>query len=334
MKVDRRLLAFALKTLKLPPETPAELRPLSARGSDRSYFRLRWEAAQSAIAMHYSPQRLENAGFADIAAFLGRIGVPVPRVLGHDPEDCFIVMQDLGNDDLWSARQAPWEMRRLLYQKALAAIRPLHAYPARSLPEEGIALPEAFGPALYRWERDYFKENFVIGFCGIHPDPAFARRLEAELEAMAGRLNQLPRCLVHRDLQSQNIMLLNGEPFFIDFQGMRLGTLFYDLGSLLYDPYVYFPDDARTDLLGFYYELADAGLDWDAFRKFFLEASAQRLMQALGAYIFLGVAQGLQPYLRHVGPGLANLCGVVRDAGTLPNLQELLLRCRESRPGI
>ena len=65
--------------------------------------------------------------------------------------------------------------------------------------------------------------------------------LEAELAALAGRLGETPLSLVHRDLQSQNVMVVNGEPVLIDFQGLRPGSFFYDLGSLLFDPYVAFP---------------------------------------------------------------------------------------------
>ena len=67
--------------------------------------------------------------------------------------------------------------------------------------------------------------------------------LETELSALGERLSGTGRCLVHRDLQSQNVMIRDGEPFLIDFQGMRFGSPFYDLGSLLCDPYVDFSDE-------------------------------------------------------------------------------------------
>jgi len=76
-------------------------------------------------------------------------------------------------------------------------------------------------------------------------------------------------------------MIRAGEPFFIDFQGMRFGSLFYDLGSLLCDPYVTLEDRERDELLFFYYGLSKRELDWPGFRNSFWEASAQRLMQAL-----------------------------------------------------
>jgi len=89
----------------------------------------------------------------------------------------------------------------------------------------------------------------------------------------------------------------------IDFQGMRWGSPFYDLGSLLYDPYVFFTAEERLELLSYYYVLSNRALDWKGFRKAFYEASAQRLMQALGAYGFLGMKRGLSDFLGYSSPG-------------------------------
>ena len=115
---------------------------------------------------------------------------------------------------------------------------------------------EGFGPDLYRWERDYFRDHFVRNICGIELDPRPARQLEEELSGLAERLAGTRTCLIHRDLQSQNVMIRDKAPFLIDFQGMRTGNAFYDLASLLCDPYATFSDDERYDLLSYYYGLS------------------------------------------------------------------------------
>ena len=160
----------------------------------------------------------------------------------------------------------------------------------------------AFGPELYRWERDYFREQCVTKTCGIRLTGEEDEALETELEALARRLLETPPVLVHRDLQSQNVMIRKGEPVLIDFQGMRFGSLFYDLGSLLYDPYVEIRDADRAALLRTYYDLSRPSQDWDEFETLFHLASAQRLMQALGAYGFLGRRTGEIPFSRPYRP--------------------------------
>ena len=154
--------------------------------------------------------------------------------------------------------------------------------------------------------------------------------LEAELSALAARLLSQPPVLVHRDLQSQNVMIRDGEPVLIDFQGMRPGSFFYDLGSLLWDPYVAFPEGERDDLLQCYQEVSGSPYSWEVFRELFRLASAQRLMQALGAYGFLGLKRAKPHFLAHVRPALSNLIAVSAEAGSLPRLHALACRCREA----
>jgi hypothetical protein len=307
-----------------------ELQVLGKRGSDRDFFRVTWSRHDSAILIHYSPDRPENAYHAEIALFLNKIRVPVPRLISHDPSLCLMLVEDLGETDLWSLREKPWETRQELYRKTLTVVHRLHSFPEKDLPLPKVRLMEAFGPQLYRWERDYFREHFVRGVCAVDLEPSLEAELEKELTGLASRLGAAPHCLVHRDLQSQNVMIRNGEPFLIDFQGMRFGNPFYDLGSLLYDPYVRFSDEERESLLLFYYALTGQVSDLQAFRSHFREASVQRLMQALGAYGFLGMKKGIVSFLDHIPPALANLHRAASQAASLPRLLHVTELCREA----
>jgi aminoglycoside/choline kinase family phosphotransferase len=124
-------------------------------------------------------------------------------------------------------------------------------------------------------------------------------------------------------------MIRDGESFLIDFQGMRFGSPFYDLGSLLCDPYVNFSPSERNELLSFTYSLSSWSLDWTTFQSVFWEASAQRLMQALGAYGFLGLKKGLKAFLDPIPSGLRNLQLAVSQVPSLSRLQELSLECQK-----
>jgi len=330
MKSREEMIGFCRESLGLSEFFSMEFFPLEGRGSDRAFFRLKWNRESSAILVHYDSKRAENTYYAEIAAFLREIDIPAPRLVRHDPAACLVLMEDLGEKDLWSFREASWEKRRPLYQKTLTILNRLHSFPEKDFPSGRVKLMESFGPDLYRWERDYFREHFVGKVCGIQLEPARERALEAELSALADRLSGTGRCLVHRDLQSQNVMIREGNPFFIDFQGMRFGTPFYDLGSLLCDPYVAFDDRERDELLFFYYGLSKRELAWAGFRNSFWEASAQRLMQALGAYGFLGLRKGLKAFLEHIPAALRNLHRASAQAASLPLLRELSLSCQRA----
>jgi aminoglycoside/choline kinase family phosphotransferase len=328
MKLQDEMIGVARKALGLSESVSIELSPLEGRGSDRTFSRLKWNRNDSAILIHYDLKRIENTYYADIATFLHEIDVPVPRLIHHDPVRCLIVVEDLGDTNLWSFRNSPWETRRSLYQKTLFIAHRLHSFPEKDFPSTRVRLMDGFGPDLYRWERNYFKDHFVRDVCGIEPEPTLEGEIEVELSALAERLGGTRRCLVHRDLQSQNVMIRDGEPFLIDFQGMRFGSPFYDLGSLLCDPYANFSEAERDELLSFYYRFSKWDDDWGTFQNYFWEASAQRLMQALGAYGFLGLKKGLKAYLVHIPAGLFNLHLAASNVTFLPRLQELCLACQ------
>ena len=323
--------AFVRTTLCLPAETDITLAPVGRGGSDRDYFRGTVSGRDPFILMLYGRLREENNYYAGIARFLREIGVAVPAVIGHDPERGLLIMEDLGDADLFALRDAPAELRRDLYAKTLRLAALLHRFPPERVPS-GLHLMPGFGPELYRWEQDYFREQCVGKVCGIALTAEDEEALESELAALSRRLMETPSVLVHRDLQSQNVMVRNGEPFLIDFQGMRLGSPFYDLGSLLCDPYVEIRESERAALLRCYYDLTRPPCGWEVFQELFLCGSAQRLMQALGAYGFLGRERGKPHFLAHIPAALDRLIDITDRLETLPQLNALARRCRVKVP--
>lgn len=325
---DDEIAGAVRKVLGLKPGDPLELSALSRRGSERNFYRasVSGKTGQSVIIVNYSPEREENNYYAALARFLKSIGVAVPEILADDENLHLTVMQDLGGSDLWSFRNSPWDVRRALYRKSLDVIGRLHSFPAR---QADIKTMPGFGPELYRWEREYFRENFLAGFCGMDAATAQSSELESELAGLAGRLGESRTCLVHRDFQSQNIMICGPEAYLIDFQGMRTGSPFYDLGSLLYDPYVKIAGEERLELLEYYFIISGSGLDWKVFERNFRDAAAQRLMQSLGAYGFLGLKKGLSSFLEHIPSALDNLIDAAGKSGMLPRLLATAGLCRE-----
>lgn len=319
---------FVRSTLGIASGVPVVMRATGKGGSDRSYFRVVATGHPSVILMRYGDMYQENDLYVAAASFLRENGVRAPVIHGHDQAHRLILMEDLGDADLYSLRDEPWEARRPLYEKTLSLIAKMHAFSPERLPVS-LPLMAGYDEKLYRWERDYFRENLVRNVCRIETTPSEDRHLEAELARLASRLMQTKTVLIHRDFQSQNVMITNEMPALIDFQGMRAGCLFYDLGSLLYDPYVEFPPEGRDALLRYYYDGSRSAFSWDAFRSLFLQASAQRLMQALGAYGFLGLKRNKPHFLRHIPRALQNLAEASEESGLLPALNAFARRCRD-----
>lgn len=303
-----------------------EVSALEKGGSDRKFYRIRAGGGESMIMVKYSGHKEENKHYVDIAQFLAAAGVQVPKIYLHDAAEGLIWMQDLGEQDLWAWRERPWEERRPLYESALREAAKMHTAATRRLEGSGLKLEREFGEQLYLWEQNYFFENCLGAH--FHLEAAKVRRY-AELPAMRGiaaRLAALPRVLVHRDFQSQNILIGEGEAWLIDFQGMRPGLPQYDVASLLYDPYVDLNGAERAMLLEAYKRAArQAGLEVrDDFDEVYHFCALQRLMQALGAYGFLGLQKSRPDFLAHIPAARRSLREVAAHIDGLDEFVALL----------
>ena len=304
------------------PQYPVDtlgLEPLEKGGSDRKFYRVRALGVEPLIFVQYGQLREENRHYVEIGAFLAEAGVRVPAMHLHEEAEGRIWMEDLGDTDLWACRNQPWAERRGLYEATLREVRRLHTAADR-LPEAlaALHLQPPFDARLYDWEQQYFFTHCLGRHLGIKEVPAVA-----VLAQMAAELAELPRLLVHRDFQSQNIVLKAGVPCLIDFQGMRFGLPQYDLASLLLDPYVALSEEEQAGLLAFYMELARGDgelVDEASFERTYWLCAAQRLMQALGAYGFLGYERGRADFLAHIPVALPRLLAVW---ARLDGLQEL-----------
>jgi hypothetical protein len=300
--------------------------PIEKGGSGRKYYRVAAGDGSSMIVVKYSPERTENLKFVDLATFLDGCGVRVPRIYFHDAEQGHIWMQDLGSDDLWSLRDEPWPVRAAAYRSAIDAVHELHTAATLAFEASPVSVELEFDEQLYRWEQGYFVEHCLVGIFGVGADRAARIADLPVLREMAERLASEPRVLVHRDFQSQNVLMSGGEGWLIDFQGLRPGLAQYDLASLLYDPYVTLDDGERAELLTHYRDLAArrgvaVGANFDAI---FWMCTAQRLMQALGAYGFLGLKGGRPDFLEYVPAARRSLREVAARLEGLDELDQLL----------
>jgi len=299
---------------------------LEKGGSGRKFYRIQAPSGPTMIAVKYHPEKEENRHYADIADYLDKSDVNVPHIFLHDHEEGLIWMQDLGGKDLWSFRGEPWSVRRPLYERALRQGFLLHTSATEQWDGVHPRFEIEFNEQLYLWEQNYFLEHCLCGFFGMPGDEA-ARVIDAPaVRGLAARLAGEARVLVHRDFQSQNIIIHGGEAWVIDFQGMRPGLAQYDLASLLYDPYVRLADEERAELLEFYKSLIEAhgGMVGEEFDDVFYMCATQRLMQALGAYGFLGMKRGKPEFLDHIPAARRSLREVAAKVDGLGEVAKLM----------
>lgn len=307
-------------------DIPCVVEPIVKGGSDRHFYRFIWEGAAHPpmILMVYTMARRDNPKFVPATHRLASIGVHVPTIYAFDEQRLCVWLEDLGRDDLHAHAHEPWEIRRPYYEATLREAAKIHSIKAAELSAADLeTLEPEFNEGLYAWEQDYFIEHFVRGV--LRRDDNASEHLAAHevLASLRQRLAKRPRCLVHRDFQSQNVLLRQGEAWLVDYQGLRPGLAEYDLASLLFDPYVVLSRSERGDLLTYYAQ--QRGLVLSELREVFYQCAAQRLMQALGAYGNLSRNQGKTQFEQHIPAGVRNLTAVCDEAPELSALRSLFV---------
>src|SRR5437867_9629327 len=303
-----------------------KIAPIEKGGSDRKFYRVRCSSEQSLILVKYNLEREENRHYVEIAKFLEAHGIRAPKIYFHDPTEGLIWIEDMGEQDLYSYRGDSWLVRRAFYESALDEIIKLHSLPESVCLEMKEHLPAEFNAALYRWEQKYFFQNCLGRYFSVSESKRKELAALPGLREIAKHLASLPRVLVHRDFQSQNIIIRRGQAHLIDFQGMRPGLAEYDVASLLYDPYVDLGETERAELLAYYRgRQLENGITIDNGFDFTLRLCAmQRLMQALGAYGFLGLVKGNKHFLQYIPNALRSLRAVVTKIDNLQPLASFL----------
>ncbi len=296
--------------------------PLPPRGSNRSFLRLLF-GRKRAMLVRYQTARRENAYYARQTRFLWQQGWPVPEVIHDCPAEQWTLYADLGDDSLLQ-RMTPRTVRsaRAYYDQVIDEIGRLHGPISRQARRARVPLMPPFTAATYRYERQLFLTHFVAARLGWSPTRRSA--LDRELRLVAAHLLKVRPVLIHRDLQSSNILLHRQRVQFIDFQGMRYGPAAYDLASLLCDPYVAIPARWQTALRRRYQQQAVPGTFSEEHYRW---ACVQRLVQVLGALARLAELPGCGHFDRHLPVALDRLQQALSACPELTRLREVHAAC-------
>ncbi|MDA0323326.1 MAG: sugar phosphate nucleotidyltransferase [Verrucomicrobia bacterium] len=287
-------------------------------GSMRKFFRLE-RGRERVMAVHYDPRRLENIDASGHMRLLKMAGVSVPEVLRDNPEENIFIMTDLGDQTLLNVtrQQRPAHVRKV-YEQVLSQALIMHGKGATVAAARRHPMSEPCTPALYAREHESFITHFVSPILGLKAKQLDA--LRAELAHVASGLPGASKSLIHRDLQSTNVLIHRSRPYLIDTQGMRLGSPAYDLVALLYDPYVRLTQATRDHLLDYYLARAPRS---DSIAQAMPWAIIQRLTQAIGAYARLSGMPGFEHYQIYIRPAARRIARTLRHHPELRALDQL-----------
>jgi len=157
------ILACTRTYLNIDPTVSVTMTPIKKGASGRTVVRVVSAAADPFIGIHWKPERPDSDNFVPVARFLKKCKLRVPEVYYENRNKRVALVQDLGDIDLLSMKQAPFAERLPYYRSALMQVDQL--FYAR--PPNDLELMPPFDDALYRWEQEYFMEHLVEDFLGM-----------------------------------------------------------------------------------------------------------------------------------------------------------------------
>jgi len=306
--------------------------PLKGGGSDRKLFRLRNDK-RSVIGVT-NADRQENIAFLEFSRHFRQLGLPVPEIYIDQLEAGVYLEEDLDDTTLFQlltetrAREGFSQKLIDLYTQVVRILPQFQIIAGRTL-DYRLCYPRgSFDRQSMRWDLNYFKYYFLK----LAQIPFNEQTVEDDFDRLTEYLLAADRdFFLYRDFQSRNIMLKNGAPYFIDYQGGRKGALQYDVASLLFDAKADIPFEVRDELLNRYIEAAAplTKIDRDEFVKYYYGYVYIRIMQALGAYGFRGFYERKSHFLQSVPYAIRNLEMLLRSVELpveLPALTQVFQR--------
>jgi aminoglycoside/choline kinase family phosphotransferase len=311
--------------------TPVEASsPLDSHGSGRRYVRLSG-AGRTVIGVH-GPDAAENRAFLTFSRHFRQAGLPVPEIYADRAAAGVYLQEDLGPTTLFgflTEHRRPGEFPPAaisLYEKAVRLLPRFQIEAGRTL-DFSVCYPRSsFDQRSILWDLNYFKYYF-LRLAGI---PFNEQELEDDFQRFTAFLLEAGQeYFMYRDFQSRNIMIRDGEPWFIDYQGGRRGPLQYDIASLLYDAKADVPPEVRAHLLETYVGVAceAAGITRERFLRYWPSYVYVRILQALGAYGLRGFYERKTHFLQSIPYAIRNLeslLATVELPVELPALQRVL----------
>ncbi len=231
--------------------------------------------------------------YINILSFLKKNNINVPQI--KKIYNNFIILQNLGSKSLLNIYLKLKENKKNLnkikskYELTLKEISKLYKIDIKKKYKElkkiGI---RAFNLKVLKWEWQYFVENYAINYKGLNNFKIHKLYLISEeiINTCYNIIKTYPT-LIHRDLQSTNIIFYKNKPYLIDTQGIMVSNFLYDLASLLEDPYIKLPYRFKLELLNYFFQINNHFLiDYSRYYKYF---KIQRLVQVLGAFSYLSI---------------------------------------------
>lgn len=307
---------------------------LTPDASTREYFRVTWKQAK-AIACVYPEDDQGRAQFnacIDVTGLFSAAGLPVAAILAHDDDNLIIIHEDFGDVILRDVlASADPQARDKYIDESIRLIARIQAATALAFERISVASQLRFDSEKLTWELDFFRTHY---FGTLHHRPlseAAESDLSAEFQDLAARLESHATVLTHRDFHAANLMIKDGELKIIDHQDARLGSMSYDLVSLLLDRVTTLPSpdwlaQKRGLLIEERIRLGLEEIDVSSFADEFRLQTIQRCLKAIGTFSFQASNRGKTHFIEYIKPMFGIVLRAAENLDRYPTLRAVIRR--------
>ncbi len=309
---------------------------LPSSGSYRLYYRINGKTKRCLGV--YNLDKKENQAFVAFSEHFLKHSLQVPHIFAENFAENIYLIEDFGDETLFiklqklHAEGSDQEEIIQLYKKVIDELPKFQILASKDMDFSYCYPRPKFDKQSMLWDLNYFKYYFLK----LAQIPFDEQSLEEDFHVFTDFLLETESdYFLYRDFQSRNIMLYDGKPYFIDYQGGRKGALQYDIASLLYDAKADLSNECREILLQYYLEQLKKYIQFDQekFLAYYYGYVIIRILQAMGAYGFRGFYENKPLFLQSIPYAIQNLNWILKNVAlpvAIPTLLKILLKLPEA----
>ncbi|MFM8312693.1 MAG: aminoglycoside phosphotransferase family protein [Deltaproteobacteria bacterium] len=275
-------------------------------GSTRSFYRV--STSKKNFILISDPQWIQTQDYPAHQKFLIDLKIPVPEFYIADPENGFLLMQDLGDELLQHRISKNPDQKLIWLKKSATLLAELHG--------ETFPVPTSVPVTTRFFDTEKYLAEFQFTFEHLSQKLLNQPKLsESQISALKTFCNSIssfqPLVFTHRDYHCRNLLVFNEHLVMIDFQDARMGPPHYDLASLIYDAYVPLNDTERKEILNIYQDRlsqfpVSKQIHWPSFERELKAIAFQRTVKAAGSFASFFIRFGKTTHWPYLIPALTS----------------------------
>ncbi len=267
----------------------------------------------------------EELPFINVATYLSKLGLPVPKIYHYSKEHHLMIIEDLGDHLMAKEVESAGRAHRLeWYKRAVDLLVELQKNTKAGNAESCIAFARSFDLRLLNWEFDHFLEYCIAARTGMSMSDVDKSIFEKTTREISSRIEALPFVFTHRDFQSRNLIIKDDKLNMIDFQDALLGPSVYDLVSLTRDSYIRLSDDIVEDLIKYY--ASHVGRPDEDIRAEHKLVTVQRKLKDAGRFVYIDQVKGNPSFLKYIPTSLGYVQAALTRLPEYENFYEMLCK--------